>query len=423
MGEKNEILYVGKAKNLKKRVRSYLRYKNLNTRIKKLVTQAQKLTFEVLSNELEAILIEAELIRLHQPKFNILLKDDKTPIYLHITTDTFPTLRKIRKKEIYKIKKNQGTILGPFPSSYKLNEVLKIVRKIFPWCNKRGSNKQKLKKPCFYYHIEQCPGACIGEIDQQTYKQNIQELILFLRGKKQKISKLLKKKLQQYSDNQEYELAAKVKKQLDLIQEVTSKQYKLKPTLVLPQLNQATTKHALNHLLKLIRTYIQLPKTFQFNRIEGYDVSNISGTNSAVSQVVFINGKPSKKNYRLYNIRNLNTPNDYQMMKQALIRRQKHQEWQLPNLIVIDGGKGQLRAALKVWNFNNPIISLVKNPDRILIPIIERRKPRLKVTYQIIKLASTHPTLQLLQSIRDESHRFAKKQHKKLRLKNFISDN
>lgn len=421
-----------------------------------MVLTAKNLKFEILESELEALLIEAELIRLHQPAFNILLKDDKTPLYLLITKETYPRILKIRKKELPQYQR-KGKILGPYQSSYKLGEVLKIARKIFPWCDEAGktkfkSNDQSLKpsqpaKPCFYYHLQLCSGACVGEISPADYQQMIEQLTLFLQGKKKAVITQLTKQMTTLAKELKFEQANQIKKQLAMIAEVTSHNYRLKPELVLPALSQNKTKHALLHLYKIIAPYFNLPKKYPLQRIEGYDVSNIMGKNAAVSMVVFTQGLADKAEYRIFNIKTLDTPNDYQMMKEALSRRQNHPEWETPSLIVMDGGKGQVRSALNVWkNPATPIIGLVKNPDRVVIPSrvvrpsvsgkqkvsgkskarvrqqawsgpqTESKHPgRLKINWQVIKLPKDHPSLQLLEQIRDESHRFAKKQHTRLR--------
>lgn len=418
---------MGKAKNLKKRVKSYTKIKQLNPRIRQLVSVAQQLKFKTLASELEAILIEAELIRIHQPSFNIRLKDDKSPIYIHITAETFPRVLKKRKQEIYK-SKIKGTILGPFSSAYKLNEVLVIARKIFPWCDEKGKrkifhhtmkySKTKINKACFYYHLNLCPGACVGQIAAVNYQKQIKQLIKFLRGEKQDLLKNLNLQMKKSAEQLLYEQAAIYRNQIQLIKEVTSRQYKLKANAILPTFYQDQTQDALLHLKKIVATFISLPADYQFQRIEGYDVSNIQGKNAAVSMVVFKDGQAEKKEYRLFNIRSLDTPNDYQMLKEALTRRQ-NQTWPIPNLVIIDGGKGQLKAALSVWHWSNPVISIAKNPDRIIIAQPEANNTK-KLNYQVIKLIAQHPTLHLVQQVRDESHRFAKKQHHRLSMRQFI---
>jgi excinuclease ABC subunit C len=415
--EKNKVLYVGKAKNVKKRVASYTRVNILSQRIKEMVHTARYLKFQQLDSELEALLVEAELIRLHQPPYNILLKDDKTPLYIHLTKDTFPRVITIRKKEV-DTKKISGHILGPFPSGYKAKEVLKIARTIFPWCNQRGSGGKKAKA-CFYHHLELCPGACIGQIDAATYKQTIRELLLFLRGEKKQVIRNLTTTMKQAATEEKFEKAAKIKKQLDLITTVTQQTYRLKPDYTLPRLKDSIAQEGLLHLRKLLSQHGLLPRSANLLRIEGYDVSNTQGTNAAVAMVVFEEGKPSFKEYRLFNIRTLNTPNDYQMMKEAIARRQNHPEWGTPDLLVIDGGKGQLRAARSVWHWQTPIISIAKNPDRIIVPTNKKGE---KPSYAIHTLPENHPLLNLIQQVRDEAHRFSKKQHSRRHLKSLLKD-
>jgi excinuclease ABC subunit C len=350
---------------------------------------------------LEALLVEAELIRVHQPFFNIRLKDDKSPIYLSLTDEKFPRVVKKRKTDLIK-EKPKGTILGPFQSGAKLNEVLKIARKIFPWCeNPTG------QRACFYYHLDLCPGACVGEIAVADYQENIQELILFLRGKKRVVVQDLIAKMRQAAKKQQFEKAQIYKHKIQSIEEVTRKQYRLSPTLVLPGFGQEQARNGVIELQKFLQTYTNFPRTAKLTRLEGYDVSNIQGTSAAVAMVVFNAGQADKQQYRLFNIRTLNTPNDYQMMQEALQRRQNHPEWSKPSLVVIDGGKGQVRAALKVWQWASPVIGIAKNPDRLIIPTSQVGN---KIDYEVLKLPTTHPALKLVQQIRDEAHRFSKQQ-------------
>lgn len=383
----------------------------MSDRIRQLVTTAKKLHFQVLESELEALLVEAELIRVHQPKFNVLLKDDKTPLYIHITKEEFPRVLTMRKKEIIQ-DKPRGVVLGPFPSAYKTNEVLKLVRPIFRWCqNPTGT------RACFYHHLELCSGACVGEISSAEYRRDIDNLILFLQGKKKTVIKNLQKQMTNFSDEEKFEQAGQIKDQLMMIVEVT--QRRLTPNLTLPQLKLTQAEEGVVYLRKILSDYLHLPKTWPLTTIEGYDVSNVQGTSPAVSLVTFTDGQPDKSKYKIFNIKSLDTPNDYAMMKEALTRRQNHPEWGKPNLVMIDGGRGQVRAVLSIWRWPIPVLGLVKNPDRIVIPLPPAPGTKKKtINYEIIKLAENHPTLKLLQQIRDESHRFAKKQHHRLRIKN-----
>lgn len=384
-----------------------------------MVHQATQLHFQVLDSELQALLVEADLIRTHQPPFNILLKDDKSPLYVYITDQEFPQVKTIRKRDLLKLELKTkgyfGIALGPFPSSYKLKQVLKLARKIFPWCQTPPVEGKLQSQPCFYYHLQLCPGACIGQISASEYRQNIKNLVLFLRGKKQQVLNQLTTEMKELADDQQFEAAGLKKEQIQNIVEITQAA-RLKPDLSLPQLT-STREEALLGLQQILSDYLGLPKNYPLTKIEGYDVSNTQGQEASVSLVSFTNGYPDKKDYRLFNIRTLNTPNDYQMMKEAITRRQKHPEWGQPQLIVIDGGRGQLRSAYSVWHWPTPVVSLVKHPDRLVIPKLEEGEI---VGYHFINLPPENPTLHLLQQVRDESHRFSKKQHTGRRLKKML---
>ncbi len=419
------VLYVGKAKKLKDRVSSYTQLNQLAPRIFKLVHTAVRLKHQVLESELEALLVEAELIRIHQPPFNVALKDDKTPLYIYVTNDLYPQVKTLRKKDI-ESSHYPGTILGPFPSGYKVKEVLKIVRHIFPWCSKPpaqvftpGANASTKPQACFYYHLQLCPGACVGEILPETYRHTIGQLVAFLKGQKKQVVRDMTTEMKQASAAEEFERAAELRDKLEIIRAVTDKSFRLKPDLTLPQLRETRAEEGLVQLAKLVSQHMHLPRTLRFDRIECYDVSNTQGQDAAVAMVTFTDGVADSVNYRLFNIRTLDTPNDYHMLKEALARRQDHAEWGVPDLVVIDGGKGQLRAVKSVWTWQTPVISIAKDPDRLIIPITSSLEPTRsksknspeKLTYAVIELPTSHPALQLVAQLRDEAHRFSKKQH------------
>lgn len=426
LDENDNVLYVGKAKNLKNRIASYKQWKTTFGKTRKLVFHAKQLKFSVLESELEALLVEAELIRTHQPQYNILLKDDKSPLYVQITDEDFPRVLTIRKKEIDK-GQAKGTILGPFPSAFQLNEVLGIARRIFPWCN-GGKNA----RPCFYYHLDLCPGACVSEISTENYQENIRQLTLFLKGKKKSVVKEIEQEMKHASETEKYEYAGELRDRIQLIKAVTEKSYRLKPDLQLhlPKLKQSLREEGIIYLRRILTTHFSLPKNYPLTKIECYDVSNIQGTNATVALVSFKDGAANPEDYRLFNIKTLNTPNDYAMLQEALLRRQNHKEWGVPDLIVIDGGKGQLRAALRVWQWTVPVISIAKKPDRVIVPVFatdrhhtddEGAESRLKnLKYHELSLEEGDPTLTILQQLRDEAHRFSKKQHSRLRTKHML---
>ena len=368
-----------------------------------MVNQARKIVIHVLDSELEALLIEAELIRSHQPYYNSRLKDDKSHLYLAVSKEEFSRLLRLRRTDLDKANKYTA-ILGPYASAYRLNEVLKIIRPIFTWCNKQNKKDQR---PCLYHHLDLCSGACCGKISADAYQANMKRLITFMRGKTSLVCKQLIQEMKQHSAKEEFEAALAIKEQLAMIAEVTDGQYQLGYELIMPNFNQSNYKQATVHLQRLLKqSRINLTS---LHRIEAYDVSNTMGQQATVSMVVFIDGVAAKKEYKFFKIRQLDTPNDYAMLQEALTRRQNHPEWGRADLILIDGGKGQLNAVKKIYHGDTPIIGLAKDPDRIVLSNSE-----------VIKLAIDHPTMQLLAQLRDEAHRFAKKQHVRLRTKNLL---
>jgi excinuclease ABC subunit C len=427
MNARGGVIYVGKAKDLKNRLASYTQLTQLQGKTKRMVLEATTLKYEVQESELVALLVEAELIRLHQPQFNVLLKDDKTPLYIYITRDFYPQIKTIRKKEVKRLMASAGLgkhdIFGPYQSAYRAKEILKMVRPIFRWCDHPATQQQYdhrdklVLRPCFYYHIQRCSGACIAKISPQEYQGMIQQLKKFLAGKSSEVLKYFKEQMKVASQKLEYEQAAQFRDGIRLIESFLKPTFKIKPDLKLPKLYESMVHEGLVHLRKEIRQFYSLSNDYPLHRIEGFDVSNIQGKNAAVSMVVFTEGKPDKANYRVFNIRTLDTPNDYHMMKEAIVRRQNHPEWGHPSLILIDGGRGQLRSALSVWGWEVPVVSIVKNPDRLVIPIFEDPSNRTlsNLKYHFVHFPEDHPTLTLIRQIRDESHRFAKKQHTKLR--------
>lgn len=415
---KSKLLYVGKAKNLKNRLISYQRVKELSPRIRDMVKKAASLHWQVLDSELEALLVEAQLINTYQPPCNILLKDDKSWLYILITKEEWPRVLRVRRREA--LRKNlTAHVFGPFPSSYKVNEVLKIARSIFPWCNaKRGKKMQR----CFYEHLDLCPGVCTQSIERSEYLSIIKNLGLFLRGQKKPVLQELRQQLKAAAAAQKYEQAAKLRDQITAIEEVTSQNTRLRQDFFLPKLLEDKNQDVLVKLAGLLHEQLLLPANFPLDRIEGFDVSNTSGQEAVVSMVVFTHGLADKKEYRLFNIKTLKTPNDFAMLKEALERRGKHSDWPRPSLILIDGGRGQVgKALLALKNTvleNTAVIGLEKNPDRLVIPGTNVASKR---HWQIVNFSPSDPVLHLLEQIRDEAHRFGKKHHVSKRTKALFS--
>jgi len=377
-----QILYIGKAANLKRRVSSYFE-RGHDLRIEKLVTEIRKVDYKKTDSALEALILESDLIKKYQPPYNIKEKDDKSFLYVVISDEEFPRVLLVRGKELA-FAKSERTY-GPFVSAANIREALKILRRIFPWHTHSAKLINKSKRPCFDYEIGLCPGTCIGAVDKSTYLKNIKRLELFLSGKKKQLIKSLEKEMKKESKNLEFEKAEKIKRQIFALKHIQD--------VALISDNEVRNLN-LNH---------------QELRIEGYDVSNISGTFAVGSMVVFKGDKPDKSAYRHFKIRTIKKANDIGMLKEVLLRRFSNflsgGGWELPDVILIDGGKGQVKAAeiiLQEFGFKIPVIGIAKGKKRKKNEFIGR----------ILKNGIEEKTLI---KIRNEAHRFAVAYHRKLR--------
>lgn len=413
---KNEVLYVGKSINLHNRILSYRRKDQLQAKTELMLKQAAKLKFLQLDTNFDAVILEAELIKTHQPKYNLRLKDDKSQIYIVTTDEKYPrviTRRKTSLKELFKYQ----DIFGPYQSAREAKKVLKSLRRIFPFCNKK--NKSSNNKPCFYFHIDLCAGACTRDISVKEYKYIIKNLKTYLKGKKNMVLKDVEKKMHQASNKQNYELAAKLRDIYRSINNLSS-EVSLNFLDTFEDLSQTKTD-ILKQLWKILSPFeskskIKIPQKI-YSRIEAYDVSNISGKQATASMVVFIEGLPEKNQYRRFRIKYSEEPNDILMLSEAVLRRLSHRDWSFPDLILVDGGKTQVRAVKKVLaskglHHKIMLIGLAKKYEEIIIH---------KHGFHSLKLNKYSPVLLLLKHIRDEAHRFAKKYHLYLRNKNFLN--
>ncbi len=374
-----------------------------------MVTEASSLKWSVLTSELEALLVEAELIHAHQPHYNILLKDDKSPLYIVITDEAFPRVLTAHKRKVVNMH-GIKRLFGPFPSSLQVRYVLHEARRIFQWCNEREKNN----KACFYVHLQLCGGACAGKVSQEEYQFMIQRLIAFLSGRTHELAHEMKEEMKIASELQQYERAATLRDQLEMITYVTTHKRPLPLDMKLPQLMQEEADEMVVQLRRLLNMHMSLPPNYPLHRIEGYDISNTQGTKPVAALVVAIDGQMDNAEYRMFNIQLGEKPNDYGMMKEALVRRQKHPEWGMPDLVMLDGGKGQLRAGISVWKWTVPICALAKDPDRVFF-----YNPHTK-EYTMTPLKDDEPASTLLRRLRDEAHRFSKKQHSRRRTRAVI---
>src|SRR3989344_4498788 len=410
------IIYVGKAIDLYHRVLSYFHGYPLGVNVthtrgviaSHLRNEIASVETIIVESELEALILEANLIKKYLPEFNVSLKDDKDYLYIKITEEDYPRVITARKNELKESLKN----FGPFPSSRTVRDTLKALRKVFSWCSNahpggvntnppRGWNR----RACFYYHLGLCPGACIEKITKADYRKNIFRLAKLLEGKKEKLVSELLSEMESVSRQQRFEDAAKVKKTLTGINYLTQTN---RTSLYLenPNFLQDERQKALESLQEAL----QLPKLPE--RIECYDISNIQGHEATGSMVVLTEGDTDKSQYRKFKIKTTGKPNDVGMLREVMGRRLKHKEWKFPDLIIIDGGLGQVRAVeFSILNcqLSIPLYGLAKRMEWLYSP-----------DGSIIKLPKSHPASKLLQKLRDEAHRFAITYHRKLHLRSVI---
>ncbi len=396
--ETGKILYVGKAIDLYHRVASYFNDRQVSPKTAVLVSKIADLETIIVESELEALILEANLIKKYLPPYNIKLTDDKDYLYLIITKEEYPRILTARKMDL----KTAAKYFGPFPSSGVLRDTLKKLRRLFPWCSNPYG-----KRACFYYHLGLCPGACVGAITPADYKKIINRFAKFMEGKKDELVDELTQEMEEASVSLQFERAAAIKKTIAGIGYITqpnkTKMYLENPNFLEDQ-NQLSL-HELQQKLNLPT----LPE-----RIECFDISNIQGQQAVGSMVVLTHGDIDKSQYRKFKMKLTGKPNDVGMHKEMMTRRLGHPEWPFPDLMIIDGGRGQVRGAQEVLaakGVSIPVFGLAKRLEWLYTPGEE-----------IIKLPQRSLALRLLQKIRDEAHRFAITYHRTLRNRDTIRE-
>jgi len=389
-----KVIYVGKARNLKNRISSYFQKGIvLGDKTAQLVKNIKTIDYIIVESEIEALLLEANLVKKYQPKYNIELKDGKSYPYIKITDDPFPRVILVRKKI-----NDLGKYFGPYPDGTSVRKILNYIRYIFPFCTHK-----KAYESCLFIHLGICPGPGL-KISKTDYKKNIRNITNFLEGKSKAVLNNLKNEMAVQAKKENYKEATKIKKQLEKLESATQEvkepyEYLRNPNLV----NDLAEKR-----LIALAQLLSLSKAPQ--RIECYDVSNISGTDASSSMVVMINGQMDLSEYKKFKIRKLSTPNDVGMLEETIERRMKHKEWGIPDLIVVDGGISQVNTVYKTLQkgqWVTPVIGLAKRLEEIFYP-----GKRESQSTEINKEAKF-----LLQTIRNEAHRFAKAYHLFLRSK------
>jgi excinuclease ABC subunit C len=391
---RGHILYIGRATSLRDRVRSYFNNDVIHTRgplIVDMVTRGSSLSHTETDSVLEAVILEANLIKKHQPPANIQEKDDKSFNYIVITREDFPRVLLVRGRNVpleYPEKKRLY-LIGPFPHGAVLKDALKIIRKLFPFRDRCVPASElmargKTPKACFNHQLGLCPGVCSGEMDKASYRKLIKHLALFLEGKKATLLRTLEKEMKEYAKKKEFERASAVK----------------------------ATLQALSHIhdIALIKQDPSAVYSKSGFRMEAYDIAHLSGESMAGAMVVSIDGEFAKNYYRRFRIYGFEDAHDVGALAEVLRRRFTHEEWALPDLIVLDGALAQRNAAekvLKEYNLAIPLVSVVKN---------ERHRPeRLEGRVDMIKKYEKE-----ILSLNQEVHRFAIAYHKQLRRKKFL---
>jgi excinuclease ABC subunit C len=397
-----KILYIGKAVNIQERVKNHFQQPGFREDI--LLDKTKKVGFIKTDSEIEALVLEAKLIKKYQPKFNVIWRDDKNYFFVKRTNEDFPQV--FITHQI----KNKNNYIGPFVDGKALKQTLKILRKIFPY----RSCKHLPKKPCLWYQLDRCPAPCIlssGAGSQipsaktkikREVKANVKIIFEILKGRKNEVLRKLKKEMKAVSKNQDFEKASSLRDKIFALERAISH-------------SQIPIFEEIGHekkdaIIKWAETQKNLQKLFKtkksFSRIEAFDISNIQGQEATGSMVSFFEGEPNKNSYRKFKIKIQGKPNDVAMIKEVIGRRLNHKEWPYPDLMLVDGGISQFNAARSVIKNKNILIAAISKTENKLF---------IKKGKVIFLKTLSRKIFNLILQLRDEAHRFAIAYHKKLR--------
>lgn len=371
-----KIIYIGKAASLKNRVNSYFT-KALDDKTAKLVSEIEKIDHRKTETVIEALILEANLISKYQPKYNIKLKDDKSFANIVITDEEYPKVLTARPTD--KKKRKIKHIFGPYISKQEADKVIALLIKLFDTSGNKFATSDLYRR----YYIKGYLSGEVGDITKSDYAKIINNIKLFLQGKKKNIIKKLEKEMKEEAGKMNFEKASRMRDQIFALSHIR---------------DFAFIKES-DVLLKSKKEYPV--------RVEAYDISDISGKYSAGSMIVFSSGKPDGNEYRKFRIKTVDKIDDVAMLKEVLKRRFKHTEWRYPNLLVIDGGLGQKNAAkeaLNEYSLNIPIAAIAKGPTR----------KGEKLFFSAPK-GYIFPDINFIKKMRDEAHRFAISYHRRLR--------
>lgn len=392
LNAQKKILYIGKATSLRDRVKSYFANDLEMTRgplLVKMVAEATSIDYKETASVLEALLLEADLIKKFHPDYNSREKDDKSFLCIVLTKEDFPQLLTIRKKDLGDSSKYKA-VYGPYTNGLQLREALKIIRKIFPYrdnkCHVCGSVKNSRCKPCFNRQIGLCPGTCTSEVTKREYARTIKYLETLFSGRIDKLVKDLEREMKTLAKDKKFEEASVLRNKI----------------------------HALTHIqdVALIKdNALRADQGRDVFRIESYDIAHMSGKDMVGVMTVVCDRMLDKGAYRKFKIQGFDSSNDPGALREVFTRRLNHLEWPLPSLIVVDGGEVQrsvMEEVLTEHNLSIPVVSVVKD---------ERHQPRDVLGSQELAIKHRKEIL----SSNAEAHRFAIGYHKKLRRKNFLS--
>lgn len=376
----SELIYIGKATSLKNRVRSYFSNpKNLRP-IELLINEVNDIKWIETDSVIEAAILEAKYIKKFSPRYNIMGKDDKSWIYLYLTKEDFPKLKTVREHELKDFdKKKVKKLFGPYPN-IKTSEMLRILHSLF-YISKC---EPKQRRPCFDYQIKKCLGVCIGTISKEEYdKRVIKPIIQFLNGNKGAVIRNLERQMKIYAKNKHFEEANRVKFQINRLKKI--------------QDASLINKSFVEDIFKK-ETFIK--------RIEGYDISNLGKNYKVGSMVVFDLNGPIKKEYKRFKIKTIEKQSDIDCLGEVFERRIKHDDWELPQIILVDGGKAQVNLAKKTFN-DIFVLGIAKGEDRKKDEFIYSSKDK-----DIINFIENNKKLFI--NVRNEAHRFAISYQRKL---------
>jgi excinuclease ABC subunit C len=407
LSSQKTVLYIGKAANLKERVKNHFMQPTYRDDL--FIQDVKKIGYIKTESDIDALLLESQLIKKQQPRYNVMWKDDKKYFYVAITKETLPriflTHQPALQKQSLKAPKSRLEkieYIGPFIEGKAIKQVLRLLRKVFPYYTAKNHGALL----CQYCHLNLCPGPTPNK---EMYKKNIRNLVSVLKGKKTSVQKQLKKEMESTAKSQDFEKAAELRDQFLSLESIISHARLLAPE-VSPSVNWIIIEKDLKKLFSIKK---------RITRIEAYDISNIQGKEATGSQVTFLKGIPAKEHYRNYKIHITGKPNDFAMMEELLLRRLLHKEWPYPQIIVIDGGKGQLTSAINATlNISAAkkikIVALAKKQNELFFPgksksVLLRDLPR--------------PSENLFLHIRDEAHRFAITYHRLLHRKKVLKTN